>query len=66
MVSMSSLHFILWVDQLKDSDHEIFWFGINDIKILKDVINKLILLRPQQIGVLTMNNRDRYIVKYLL
>ncbi len=66
MVSMSSLHFIRWVDQLKDSGHEVFWFGINDLKILKDVINKLILLSPQQIRVLSMYNRDRYIVKYLL
>jgi len=30
MVSMSSLHFFRWVEQLKDSGHEVYWFDIND------------------------------------
>jgi len=30
MVSMGSIHFFRWVEQLKDSDHEIFWFDILD------------------------------------
>tara|TARA_B100000678_G_scaffold235973_1_gene205466 strand:+ start:431 stop:1561 length:1131 start_codon:yes stop_codon:yes gene_type:complete len=28
MVSMPSLHFFRWVDQLKDSDFEVYWFDI--------------------------------------
>ncbi|WPR71604.1 glycosyltransferase [Flavobacterium sp. NG2] len=28
MVSMPSLHFFRWTDQLKDSGHEVFWFDI--------------------------------------
>ncbi|WBL24860.1 glycosyltransferase [Zunongwangia sp. HGR-M22] len=28
MVAMPSLHFFRWVDQLKDSDFEVFWFDI--------------------------------------
>lgn len=30
MVSMLNYHFVRWTEQLKDSEHEIFWFDIND------------------------------------
>ncbi len=30
MVSMPSLHFYRWVEQLKDSGHEIYWFDVVD------------------------------------
>jgi glycosyltransferase involved in cell wall biosynthesis len=30
LVSMPSLHFFRWTDQLKDSGHEVFWFDILD------------------------------------
>lgn len=30
MVSMNSIHFQRWTNQLKDSDHEVFWFDIKD------------------------------------
>ena len=30
LVSMLNYHFVRWVDQLKDSGHEVFWFDIND------------------------------------
>ncbi|WP_298556306.1 glycosyltransferase family 4 protein [uncultured Algibacter sp.] len=30
MVSMSSIHFFRWTNQLKDSGHEVYWFDIND------------------------------------
>ncbi|WP_299251634.1 glycosyltransferase [uncultured Lacinutrix sp.] len=30
MVSMNSIHFQRWTNQLKDSGHEVFWFDIND------------------------------------
>ena len=30
MVSMNSIHFQRWVNQFKDTDHEIFWFDIKD------------------------------------
>lgn len=30
MVSMSSLHFFRWAEQLKDSGHEVYWFDILD------------------------------------
>jgi glycosyltransferase involved in cell wall biosynthesis len=30
LVSMPSLHFFRWADQLKDSGHEVFWFDILD------------------------------------
>lgn len=30
MVSMPSLHFFRWTEQLKDSGHEIYWFDIAD------------------------------------
>lgn len=30
MVSMPTLHFFRWTDQLKNSDHEIYWFDIVD------------------------------------
>ncbi|WP_298343676.1 glycosyltransferase [uncultured Algibacter sp.] len=30
MVSMNSIHFQRWTDQLKDSGHEVFWFNIRD------------------------------------
>lgn len=30
MVSMPSLHFFRWTEQLKDSGHEVFWFDIID------------------------------------
>ena len=30
MVSMPSLHFFRWTEQLKDSGHDIYWFNITD------------------------------------
>ncbi|NEV93941.1 glycosyltransferase family 4 protein [Psychroflexus sp. YR1-1] len=30
MVSMPSLHFFRWTEQLKDAGHEIYWFNITD------------------------------------
>lgn len=30
MVSMASLHFFRWTEQLKDSGHEVYWFDILD------------------------------------
>lgn len=30
MVSMSSIHFFRWTNQLKDAGHEVYWFDIND------------------------------------
>ncbi len=30
MVSMKSIHFERWTNQLKDSGHEVFWFDVND------------------------------------
>lgn len=30
MVSMQSIHFFRWTEQLKDSGHEVFWFDILD------------------------------------
>lgn len=30
MVSMGSIHFFRWVEQLKDSGHEVYWFDILD------------------------------------
>lgn len=30
MVSMPSLHFFRWTEQLRDAGHEIFWFNITD------------------------------------
>lgn len=30
MVSMNSIHFQRWTNQLKDSGHEVFWFDIKD------------------------------------
>lgn len=30
MVSMPSLHFFRWTEQLKDSGHEVYWFDITD------------------------------------
>jgi len=30
MVSMNSIHFQRWTNQLKDSGHEVFWFDIRD------------------------------------
>ncbi|MDO7172722.1 glycosyltransferase [Mariniflexile sp. AS56] len=30
MVSMNSIHFVRWTEQLKDSGHEVFWFDILD------------------------------------
>ena len=30
MVSMNSIHFQRWTDQLKDSGHEVFWFNVRD------------------------------------
>jgi hypothetical protein len=30
LVSMPSLHFFRWTDQLKDSGHEVYWFDILD------------------------------------
>ena len=30
MVSMASLHFFRWTEQLNDSGHEVYWFDILD------------------------------------
>ncbi|WP_339895261.1 glycosyltransferase family 4 protein [uncultured Algibacter sp.] len=30
MVSMSSIHFFRWTNQLKDAGHEVYWFDLND------------------------------------
>ncbi|MEP3836599.1 MAG: glycosyltransferase [Algibacter sp.] len=30
MVSMSSIHFFRWTNQLQDAGHEVYWFDIND------------------------------------
>ena len=30
MVSMQSIHFTRWTNQLKDSGFDVFWFDIND------------------------------------
>lgn len=30
MVSMSSIHFFRWTNQLKDAGHEVYWFDVND------------------------------------
>ncbi|NNC46479.1 MAG: glycosyl transferase family 1, partial [Winogradskyella sp.] len=30
LVSMNSVHFQRWTDQLKDSGHEIYWFNVRD------------------------------------
>ena len=30
MVSMNSIHFVRWTQQLKDSGHDVFWFDILD------------------------------------
>jgi hypothetical protein len=30
LVSMNNLHFTRWSDQLRESDHEVFWFDIKD------------------------------------
>jgi hypothetical protein len=31
LVSMASLHFFRWTEQLKDSGHEVYWFDVLDI-----------------------------------
>ena len=30
MVSMSSIHFFRWTEQLKDCGHEVYWFDVYD------------------------------------
>ncbi len=39
LVSIPSLHFFSWVDQLKESDYELYWFDITDGGSKVDKIN---------------------------
>lgn len=39
MVSMNSIHFIKWVNQLKDAGFDVYWFDINGGGVKSDSIN---------------------------
>jgi glycosyltransferase involved in cell wall biosynthesis len=39
MVSMSSIHFFRWTNQLKDAGYEVYWFDINDSSRKVDAIS---------------------------
>lgn len=41
MVSIPSLHFFRWADQLKDSGHEVFWFDISGMAVKSDKLSWL-------------------------
>lgn len=41
MVSIPSLHFFHWADQLKDSGHEVFWFDISGMTTKSDRLSWL-------------------------
>lgn len=41
LVSIPSLHFFHWADQLKDSEHEVFWFDISGMTTKSDRLNWL-------------------------
>ncbi len=37
LVSSTSLHFVRWTDQLKESGHEVYWFNIHDTGYVNDL-----------------------------
>lgn len=41
MVSMPTLHFFRWADQLKNAGHEVFWFDISGMSCYVDRLNWL-------------------------
>lgn len=63
MVSMNSIHFQRWTDQLKNSGHEIFWFDIND----GVTVPKLAWLKAYQGWKFKFKNfKKRYFIKRYL
>ena len=39
MVSMPTLHFFRWTDQLKNEGHEVYWFNITDSRAYVDKLD---------------------------
>lgn len=60
MVSMPSLHFFRWTDQLKDSGHEVYWF---DITGAGEIVDRIGWVEQIVDWKLKYNFPGRYVIK---